>query len=97
MKKVLNKNSCSMETKGTIKQVCLGRDAKRLTVEYHVENIPYILKENIEPISITKRIGFIPIGKENKWNVNGNIGESITVKYNPSNPKRAFIKNNKEK
>lgn len=92
----MNKKNYTAETKGTIvKSLLASTESPRLTVSYTVNGQDYTITENITSKSEAIKIGFIPIGQRKIWQVKKiNVGEELTIIYDPHNPKNAHIKGN---
>ncbi len=92
----MNKIDYTAETKGIIiKSLLASTETPRITVAYTVEGQNYTITENVTSKSEAIKIGFIPIGQRKIWQVKKtNIGEELTIIYDPNNPKKAHIKGN---
>lgn len=86
---------------GTVTGTIIGMNgrgidfATSMTVEYVVNNVTYTVTETIKLKSEPIKIGFLTVG-QNKMPKIGNIevGSNVTVKYDPSEPEKAFIEGN---
>lgn len=97
---------CTEMCKGKIKEIKIrGLEFPRvLIVEYEVNGIKYEIKENqvMKPYKKIK-LGFIPIGYKAKSLIEINtgvqtiVGNEVNVKYNPQNPKEAYLPDNDSK
>ena len=94
MFKFLFKSKCVSETEGTIVKVRYNDGSRRVTVEFFVNGQAYIIKENITVKSIPIKAGKIPIGQRKIEYITEGIGEKVFVKYNPGNPKQAYLRDN---
>lgn len=102
----MRKELCTEICKGKIKKIKLrGTDFPRvLIVEYEVNGIQYEISENqvMKPYKKIK-LGFIPIGYKTKSLIEINtgiqtiVGNEVKVKYNPENPKEAYLPDNDAK
>lgn len=92
----MNKKNYTAETKGTIiKSLLASTETPRLTVAYTVAGQDYTITENVTSKSEAIKIGFIPIGQRKVWQVKKiNVGEELTIIYDPNNPRKAHIKGN---
>lgn len=94
--KITNSN-CTDTTFGTIKSLKIkGHDFPTLiTVEYQVDGKSFEITESLKLKSEKIKLGFLPVGQK-RVSVIGNIevGSSVKVNYNPSNPLEAFITDN---
>ena len=102
----MQKNNCTEICKGIIKEVKNhGIDyAPTITVEYIVNRNSYELKEILVNKPYEKiKLGFIPIGYktksliEIKTGVQTIAGNEVRVKYNPNNPREAYLLDNDSK
>lgn len=92
---MFNRSNCINETKGTIIKVRYNNnDSRRVTVEFFVGGQSYIIKENITVKSVAIKVGKVPVGQKKIEYITEGIGGIVTVKYNPTNPKQAYLKNN---
>ncbi len=102
----MKKKKCTETCKGIIKDIKLrGANCSRvLLIQYKVNNIQYEIKENevMKPYEKIK-LGFIPIGYKSKslieikTGIQTIVGNEVTVKYNPENPKEAYLPDNDSK
>ncbi len=102
----MKKEKCTEMCKGIIKEIKLhGADVPdTLIVEYEVNGSQYKIKEPeiMKPYKIIK-LWFIPIGYktksliEIKTGVPAIVGNEVNVKYNPRNPKEAYLPDNDAK
>ncbi len=91
---LFDKSKCVNETEGTIIKVRYNDDARRVTVEFFVDGQPYTIKENITVKSVAIKLGKLPIGQRKIEYITEGVGGKVSVKYNPDNPKQAYLRDN---
>lgn len=78
-----------------MKSLLASTETPRLTVAYTVHGQYYTITENVTSKSEAIKLGFIPIGQRKIWQVKKiNVGEELTIIYDPDNPPKAHIKGN---
>lgn len=89
------KRKCTCDVVGKITKVFFNNNgSRRVTVEYVVGGNSYKIKENITVKSeVIKKAG-IPVGQKKIEYVTAGIGENVNLKYDPENPKKAYLKDN---
>ena len=68
-----------------------------VTVEFKVKKEVYKIKETIKLISKPIKLWIIPIGQKKVPKLELKKGQKVTVVYDPNNPKKAYLKENKGK
>lgn len=90
-----SKRNCVSETSGTITKVRFNNnDSRRVFVEYIVDGKSYTLKENVTVRSVIVKAGDIPVGQKKIEYITAGVGDTVAVKYNPNNPKQAYLRDN---
>lgn len=92
------KSKCTEEVQGLVVKVWINENGtRRLTVEYSVNGIKYKHREGIREKSKAIKFKGIPIGQKKEDYIKESKGDYVTIKYNPNNPKQAYIKGNGKK
>lgn len=99
----MNKNECTEECNGIIKELRikgLGFPSV-ITVEYEVNGKNYELKESLVfKKNKNIKLGFLPVGYKTKSLIElrsglpATVGNSVKVKYNVENPQKAYLPDN---
>lgn len=89
------KRKCTCDVIGKITKVFFNNNgSRRVTVEYIVGGNLYKIKENITVKSEVIKNAGISIGQKKIEHITAGIGESVNLKYDPENPKKAYLKDN---
>lgn len=89
------KRKCTCDAVGKITKVFFNDSgSRRVTVEYVVDGVSYTIRENITVKNEAIKMEGIPVGQKKTEYITAGIDESVAVKYNPENPKKAYLKDN---
>lgn len=91
-------SKCTEEVQGLVVKAWINENGtRRLTVTYKVNGEDYKISEGIKKKSSVYRFKGIPIGQQKTEYIKEGRGDYVTIKYNPDNPRLAYIKGNGKK
>lgn len=83
----------STQRKGKI-FCALTKRALDTRTTYVVDGVSYTIRENITVKNEAIKMEGIPVGQKKTEYITAGIDESVAVKYDPENPKKAYLKDN---